>query len=479
MIFTEDTRITTRNNSAVHYGGAIYHQDSITTAQCDFRKSTHVTSVQVLSLSYCFLQLSEGNEFGRIYSYTDAAQEDGSFLYGGLLDKCRSKNYNNPSVILYDWFEYYILDELVVSPNTTSRPIASEVYQLHFCYSRLEYNSSTRHSSVAVFRGQRFSVFLLAIGQGELPISTPVTAITMLKIPQNTQTLRRECSELTYNLYSVESSEELVLYTDGPCRERGLSGVLINVTLLSCPNGFTQAGEVCLCEERLRVYDVSCSIDESILITKNSGSNFWMGVALHENGSYRGLILYQACPTEYCKSEAVNISLTDLDSQCEPYRSGVMCGACADNYSLLLGSSQCEICSNNHLALLIPFAAAGIVLIAFLTSLKLTVATGTLNSLIFYANIVQVNKSLFLPHSRVNILTVFIAWLNLDFGFETCFYNGMTSYAQTWLQFVFPLYNWILISIVILTSRYSMFISKHLRSNPIAVLATLLPSHYH
>ena len=37
-----------------------------------------------------------------------------------------------------------------------------------------------------------------------------------------------------------------------------------------------------------------------------------------------------------------------------------------------------------------------------------------------------------------NILTVFIAWVNLDFGFETCFYDRMDGYAKTWLQLVFP-----------------------------------------
>ena len=35
------------------------------------------------------------------------------------------------------------------------------------------------------------------------------------------------------------------------------------------------------------------------------------------------------------------------------------------------------------------------------------------------------------------MITVLLAWLNLDLGIETCFYNEMTAYTQTWLQFVF------------------------------------------
>ena len=76
------------------------------------------------------------------------------------------------------------------------------------------------------------------------------------------------------------------------------------------------------------------------------------------------------------------------------------------------------------------------------------------------------------------MLTVFIAWMNLDLGIETCFYNGMTAYAQTWLQFAFPIYIWILIIIIIITSRYSVRVSKLIGHNPIAVLATLLLTSY-
>jgi len=123
-------------------------------------------------------------------------------------------------------------------------------------------------------------------------------------------------------------------------------------------------------------------------------------------------------------------------------------------------------------------AAAGIILVFFLTYLRLTVATGMINSLILYANIVQTNRDVFFPKGARNFLTVFIAWLNLDLGFQTCFYNGMDAYAQTWLQFVFPVFVWILIGLIIITSRHSVNVSKYIGSNPVAVLATLLLMSY-
>ena len=49
------------------------------------------------------------------------------------------------------------------------------------------------------------------------------------------------------------------------------------------------------------------------------------------------------------------------------------------------------------------------------------IATGTLSGLVFYANVVGVNRTIFLPVKSTDALSVFSAWLNLDFGIETCF----------------------------------------------------------
>ena len=90
----------------------------------------------------------------------------------------------------------------------------------------------------------------------------------------------------------------------------------------------------------------------------------------------------------------------------------------------MLGSSKCAVCPNTYLALLLPFACAGISLVAFLSLLKLTVATGVLNSLIVYANIVQ---NIFFPDNTVNVLTVFVAWLNLDQGMDAYMHKLVLS----------------------------------------------------
>ena len=111
--------------------------------------------------------------------------------------------------------------------------------------------------------------------------------------------------------------------------------------------------------------------------------------------------------------------------------------------------------------------------------LNLTVSVGTINGLIFYANIVRVNHATFFPPNTTNsFLSRFIAWINLDLGIETCFYNGLDAYVKTWLQFVFPLYIWFLVIMIIVLSHYSMLAARLSGRNAVQVLATLFLLSY-
>ena len=111
--------------------------------------------------------------------------------------------------------------------------------------------------------------------------------------------------------------------------------------------------------------------------------------------------------------------------------------------------------------------------------LNLTVSVGTINGLIFYANIIRANQAIFFPHdASKSFLSVFIAWLNLDLGIETCFYNGLDAYAKTWFQFLFPLYIWFLVIAIIVSSHYSTRASRLSGNNAVQVLATLFLLSY-
>lgn len=92
--------------------------------------------------------------------------------------------------------------------------------------------------------------------------------------------------------------------------------------------------------------------------------------------------------------------------------------------------------------------------------LNLTVTQGMINGLIFYANIIWTYKDIFFEQQEMsNIVTtflkVFITWINLDFGIETCFVEGLTAFWKTWLHFVFPFYIWTISGLIIAIAKSS------------------------
>jgi len=130
---------------------------------------------------------------------------------------------------------------------------------------------------------------------------------------------------------------------------------------------------------------------------------------------------------DYCVNDTVVFPLNDTDKQCAYNRSGLLCGACKKGYSLVLGTSQCWKCTNIYLLLLIAFAVMGVALVLFLFVCKLTVATGALSGLLFYANIVGVNRTIFLPVESTNLLC-------LGTGVPRHSAGGVATFVRTYVR---------------------------------------------
>lgn len=81
----------------------------------------------------------------------------------------------------------------------------------------------------------------------------------------------------------------------------------------------------------------------------------------------------------------------------------------------------------------------GLAFVFFLSVFRLTVTVGTISGLIFYANIIGTNENAFYPKGHQMVFSVFIAWIKLNLGIETCFTDELDMYTKTWLQFVFPI----------------------------------------
>ena len=467
-----DTTVYWENNSA-SLGGAIYVQDQTNPlSYCPRIKNSGISDSIFIYIIRCFYQLP-GRDFShntqRLEFRNNSAKREGSALYGGAINRCRLDSY--PSDNMFDT----IFQIEYGNKN-------SEIYPnpLRICPCQHNHpNCSNLNIYKTVYPGETFQVPVVASGRQNTTSLAKVGSRVQnenssLQGFQYSQEINSNCTPLNFTVFSLLHSVLLQLYEEGAC---GTFGDILNIHLTinqNCPPGFniSEMTRSCVCEKRLERFTNSCSIISGN-ITRDSDQQFWVG---YDNQS-DGLILHPNCPLDYCTSQTVNFSLSNTDVQCAYNRSGRLCGACKANYSLVLGTSHCDHCNNSHLALLILFAVIGVALVFLLLVCKLTVATGTLSGLVFYANIVGPNRTIFLPEESP-VLSVFIAWLNLDFGIETCFYNGMDAYTQTWLQFLFPVYLWVIVGLVIVVSNYSQRFADLLGNNPVPILATLILLSY-
>ena len=163
---------------------------------------------------------------------------------------------------------------------------------------------------------------------------------------------------------------------------------------------------------------------------------------------------------------------------------------CRPDLGLSLDSSRCIQCSQGWrrtlAGIVVAAIIAGIALVILMLALNMTIAVGTLNGILFYANIVAANAdTYFLPFTTPNFVTVFISWLNLDIGFDVCFFVNndseinYTALHKTLLRLAFPAYIIVLVIIVVVASECSSKFAKIIgKGNPIAVLATMILLSY-
>ena len=490
--------VSLKYNSAVR-GGGVYIVD-IDDSHC--LKEKENTCFILTSGLYSVISVIESPPL--IDFENNTAMEIGSDIYGGLLDRCNSwslQGYNGLQLLQvisgFNWAPHkhpdYEEDCLghnrtylsrVTSISEFYNHISSDPVRVCFCEDDIiDCNATPPH--VFTKKGKSFTLSLVATDQVGKPLNASIisslkSSIGRLKAGQQYRQINAKCTELEYNVYSSGSEAAIEIYADGPCLNHGLSKQRVNITFLPCvcPVGFERVPPnincSCNCDKRLTQYISNCSIENG---TIQVNKNVWIKYINSTNSTSK--YITHDCPFDYCVEKPATLSLTYQDDQCAFNRTGTLCGECDEGLSLVFASSECQQCSNYYLFLLLPFAVAGIALVAFILILNMTVATGTIHGLIFYANILAANRSIFLPFDTPNFLTVFISWLNLDLGIQTCFYNRMDSYGKIMLQLVFPAYVFLLIATIIVLCAHSQKIARLLgKKNPEATLYTLVLLSY-
>ena len=214
---------------------------------------------------------------------------------------------------------------------------------------------------------------------------------------QQSQRVQKYCTNLRFNVFSPHNSETINIFADGPCGSSRLSTSHVTIEFLNCtcPVGFepqlknkTATRCECICDSNLSPYITNCNFLTSSVLRMNTNS--WI---TYSNSDPPGYVIHPNCPFDYCQPPTENVSINNYnlhegaDAQCASGRAGVLCGACQQNLSLSLGSSHCLNCGSHWPAvfflILIAAVIAGMLLVAALLVLNMTVAIGLINGFIF------------------------------------------------------------------------------------------------
>ena len=405
------------------------------------------------------------------------------------------------------------------NPNNMSlSSVSSELKRVCLCDSN-HYPQCVNISQIfvngpRVYPGESFNLSLVVVGHDFGITTGAITANFIISQNGHSQSRLRQheyhqwlgstqCSNLTYTIISVNESENLYLQTTSNvvskvgnkhvisdlietynsndhhgCLDQKLltTPVYINISVFpDCPPGFRFDEHVgCTC---FKILKSKKSLIDKCYIRHNIGYFEW-NHTMWISAKNDTVIISQYCPSGYCLSGKKVVDLTThLDDQCDFNHAGTLCGGCKDYYSLAIGSSRCIQCStNSYITLFLFFMAAGIIFVIFILILNLTVTQGLINGLILYANILWMYKDILFPSgekTKLPVFEAFIAWLNLDFGIETCLVVGLTAFGKTWLQLLFPLYIWLIAGVIIIACRYSSHLTNFIGDRAVPLLATL------
>ena len=497
-----NANVTFENNHAL-YGGAIYIDGYGNQLQYESQQNGGV--IIQLRRPLCFL--TTGNSQKSLVFVHNSAQLGGDILYGGELEGAYAAENSNEQCLAH----FTNVSNITPIENRLSL-ISSEPSRACHCDSSNKPDCFTLSTQLTLYPGQTTTIPTVLVGQGLGTVAGSVFANfledvykpVLDRLQQTQYVSQHQCNNLSYTIFAECDNVEVVLVLTAS--ERSASFVtnetavkaaelytrhraedypfdflefpiFVNITLQRCPPGFSLSGNPprCDCIEILQALPgVTCNIQHQTIA--RSGL-VWIGYTEEDNLTTT-VLAAEYCPLKYCRSNSENVSLYTPDTQCNYNHSGVLCGGCRPGFSIVLGSAQCLPCSNKYLALLILFALAGLLLVFFIKAFDITISSGAIHGLIFYANIVKVNEAIFLPQGDRIPPAVFISWLNLDLGVQTCFIDGLSTYWKTWLQFVFPFYIWILAAAIICVAKYSSRVSKAMGNNSVPVLATLFLLSY-
>ena len=485
LLLTENSFLNISHNKAKMKGGGIYVEYGSTSAipLCFFQFETDV------------LLNKTRRKMIRVNLHNNSAQM-GKAVYGGQVDKCYFLVHNTPWINknLLSQKSGKIFNESFEFENST-KAISSDAVKVCFCENRTA-NCTKKTIKLSITPGENVTLNVSVVGQRNGETSGFVVADFNVNgvrfVNGKAQQVNMTCTELNYTLLSNRNNTSANLFLNVP-ESNAVGHTIVEMNITFCPLAFELVNNTSQCSCVKGIKKKNCNPEDHSIFRE---AHMWIGYN-KRNNSYipteeSNDINENTCPNLYCIPKPTKIKACanhiEQDSQCYLNRSGVLCGQCHTGHSIVFGTPRCIDCRSHTLwstfGMLLAFAVAGVVLVIFLLVSNFTVTQGTINGFILYANIIEACQDTYFPLRVMKdaqvyrFLRGFIAWLNLDIGIEVCFFNGMKTFHKTLLQFVFPIYIWLITGLLIWLSRRYTLATRLMKHNGTKVLATLVLLSY-
>ena len=491
-------RATFSRNTATKSGGAIFALDSDCSHNCN-----------------CMFQADKRSNISMIFKENYAAYSGNSIISSDVYN-CSINHQYYTALLAKKFF-------LTISNGTLNNSLSTFIANVCFYY---EGNCSKFNNTMKVYPGQVVYIPLQMTDGFGRDIYSVVSfeIISHKKIKSNMkykiQVISWKLSNIistklnAYTLFQMtftkirswrnihNSSLSIIAKSGYGSHKIPLS---IPIVFLNCPIGFefNDVMNNCTCDnifKKLKFQPV-CKISSHLF---NNNSNPLSTISRYYLAGWIGLINLTSGTTVFgaakschlfCYLDSIhnlflingtdikitNKDLTDAVPLCTTNRRGPLCSQCSPGYSVVFGSIQCSKCSNWWLLTILVYLVAGPLFIYLLYALRLTLTTGTINGIVFYAQML-VTYNQFNLRSR-NFISVFysisnglISLLNLsiNFNYPICLYNGMTEVWKFALNLVFPIYLMMIVVLLIIISRYSVKLSNEISQSSIQVLVTVV-----
>ena len=514
LIAVNEASIIFRGNStflenAAQFGAAIYLINSQILLNGTYLRFCNNTAIQSGGAIYAFNRNGKhifaeiNGTVNYIYFVTNAAFMSGNSIYAVPLniEKALFQKMNFSSI------------------NNSLHEISTEAETTTLC------PNQSKH--IDLYAGQKITIFLKAQDKLNRSVQSSVF-FTIAKASSKKSPHFHEVYKSDWHMPIIENYQLIEEKKDNTCTALNLTlltndnnpyqGVIIvdlslkssdktnriehPINFHSCPFGFENKGNgICECDTLITAPSRNCDISSKNITSRDIS---WIGKYNRSNNEST-LAYTKYCPIGYCIINRLRVTSSTIKVNddnvfevvrlnnevsvsskfmCESNRGGVLCGECTNGTSIVLGPDNCHVCSDWWLLTLMVYLISGPLLIYLLYALKLTITTGTINGIIFYAQAANCGLIDILQYPKYRhegylssfstIAIAFLKFLNLEVGYPICLYNGMNMLFKMYFSFVQTLYSLSILLLIVIFSRYSTRLSNYIANSSIQVLVTVL-----